>query len=462
MARPRLHDERGMALIMSIGILMVFTIVTAAAVQYSSSTGRSGRYSIASERASSIAEAGINDAYAILSNASDPRSPSALPTASASFEGGSASWSGTINGDTWTVTSTSTVRNPSGAADLHRTIGGQIRLAVDGTGSAPAWQYVYANYAGCTNIPNNGTVSAPFFVNGNLCLTNSAMLTSAAITVRGTIDLSNSSSIGSSGAPIAALHTVGGCGNNGGPYSLANCNAAHHVYATTVDSTIANVTKPSVDLPYWYLHGKPGPKQSCTSGSFPGGFDNNTVMDKSLSTATLLPSTAYSCVVTSGSSTLGKIVWTPGSPGTLQISGVIFIDGDVNVGGQAIYSGRGTIYSSGRITMSNTDYLCGAAGCNTDLWDGDANMVLFVAGASSGAGFSASNSAKFQGGVYAVSNITVSNSSIVEGPLIGEQLQFSNSIDAHKWPAIDFIADGAPAPIGSTKLIPISGTWSGG
>ena len=52
------------------------------------------------------------------------------------------------------------------------------------------------------------------------------------------------------------------------------------------------------------------------------------------------------------------------------------------------------------------------------------------------------------------------NSSLIEGPTIARQLYIENSAVAQKWPAIDFVSYGAPAPIGSTKLIPVSGSYS--
>lgn len=459
-----LVDERGIALVMALGTLIVLSIVTVALLSYTSDNVRSVHYDGARQKAASLAEAGLNDAYSILSNATDPRNPASLPPGSTTYDGGSASWSGVINGDTWTVTSTSTVKNPSGAADVHRTVTGQLRIGVDGTGWAPAWQYVYADSTTtCTDVKNSATISAPFYVRGDLCLKNSAALTASQITVKGKITLENTSSIGQSGSPIDALHVgSNGCGFKDGPYSLANCDSAHRVYATTVDSTFANIAKPTVDLPYWYAYAKPGPKQNCTTGSFPGGFDNNSVMDKSRPKVTLLPATAYSCTVTSGSSTLGRISWTPGSPGTLSISGVIFFDGDIEIGGQGVYTGRGTIYTSGKVTFQNADQLCGAANCDVNAWDGDANMVIFVAGTTTkGYGFTAKNSSKFQGGVYAVADVLQENTSMIEGPVIADEIKFENYTTAQQWPPIDFVADGAPAPIGSTKLIPVSGTWSG-
>jgi Tfp pilus assembly protein PilX len=465
--RRRLADEQGIALVMALGMLIVLSITTVSVLTYTGQNARNLRYTDGTQRAVHVAEGGLNEAFSILANSSDPRLPEALPDGSTAFAGGgSASWSGTVNGDTWTVSSTGTVANPSGGTSIQRTISSQIRIGVDGVGMAPAWQFTYTDDTStCMSLSQSAAIAVPFYIRGNLCLSNSANPIAEEITVKGTITLRNTSQIGSASNPITALHTSGCSTSLTGPWTLANCTPANGVYAETVDSTFANVAKPTVDLTYWYNYAKPGPKTNCTSGSFPGGFDNNTTFDRSLSTVELLPSTGYSCTVTSGSSTLGKIIWTPGgnsSPGTLQISGVIFIDGNVDVSvGQAVYSGRATIYSAGKVTFSNTAFLCGASACNVDTWDGETSMITFVAGSSTDSdGFVARNSAKFQGGVYAVNDVRQSQTALIEGPVIARQYYIENSSIAQKWPPIDFVSYGAPAPIGSTKLVPVSGSWS--
>jgi Tfp pilus assembly protein PilX len=460
--RARLRNERGIALVMAIGTMMTFTIVVAATITYTSSNASSTRISESRARAVQLAEAGLNEAISILSASSDPRSPNALPAGSATFEGGSVSWSGLVNGDTWSLTATSTVTNPSGAAALHHTVSSQVRIGVDGNGYAPAWQYVYADsLTNCTDVQNNAQISAPFYIQGDLCVSNGATLTADEITVKGKITLLNSSSIGTSADPITALHTSGGCSNTTSGHSLTNCDAAHKVHTGDVNSTFANITKPTVDFDYYYLYAKPGPNQNCTSGTFPGGFDTNTTRDNSRSAADLTPATSYSCTVTSGSSTLGKLIWDATAQ-TLQIAGIIYIDGDITLSApDAVYSGRGTIYTSGTVTFDNDDNLCGVANCNVDGWDGDANMIIFVAGKATGTGFIAQNNSFFQGGVYAAADVRQMNSAVIEGPVIADSLIFENFTEAQNWPPIDFVADGAPAPIGSTKLIPVSGTWGG-
>ena len=478
--RFRIRDEGGIALVMSLGVLVVLTITTIALLTYTSSGVRSVRYTDSRDKAGTVAEAGLNEAASIINNCAsnpttcDARDPSALPAGSDSFDGGSsASWSGSVNGDTWTLSSTSSTPNPSGAAALHRTASTQFRIGVDGEGSAPAWQYTYTDDPStCLSLSQSSQIQAPFYVAGNMCLSQSANPTASEITVKGHITLTQSSKIGSASLYIDKLHTSGCSTNSNGPWTLANCTPANRVYANHVDSTFANVSKPAADFNYWYAYSKPGPRTNCTSGSFPGGFDNDTTLNHSRSAVDLMPNTAYSCTVIVGSSMIGKIAWTPGSPGTLQVSGVLFFDGDISESSnQGVYVGRASIYTSGAVTFSNSAYLCGYAACDVNLWDGDVNMITFVAmGCQTWSGSacsvykstsaSTSQSSKLQGGIWAYNDISQSQSSMIEGPEIARQIIFGQSSVAQKWPSIDFVSYGSPAPIGSTKLIPISGTFT--
>ena len=115
------RDERGVSLISALGVLAVVTVLASSALLFTSANTRSAYHSRSNATAADLAEAGVNEAIAILANASNPRSPSALPNGSTTHEGGVASWTAVLAGDTWTITSKSTVPNPTGASDVTRT-----------------------------------------------------------------------------------------------------------------------------------------------------------------------------------------------------------------------------------------------------------------------------------------------------------------------------------------------------
>ena len=454
-----------MALVAALGIMFVLTISAVSVIAYTATNEGSARRSTAEQTAFALAEAGFNEAVAVLANSSDPLSPSALPPGTATHEGGSVSWSGTLAGDIWAITAVSTVSNPTGAADLHRTVRGQMRVQMDANSMGnEAWNYVFADEtSGCTTLRNSVDIGTPFYVRGNLCLENSARVSGSPLNVGGTITTSNSATVGTPSSPLQTVHVRGGCRYGGvGPY-ISPCSVSERVYALSFDSDPGAITKPPVNLARWYAEAKPGPSQNCTSGSFPGGFDNNTLMDRSRAAVDLMPSTAYDCSVTVGSTTVGRIAWNP-STKALTVAGVIFFDGDIVLPGnaQGVYSGRGTIYSAGLIEFRNSAQLCGAAGCSEADWNPNQNLVLFVAGSSTDAnGFWLHNSAIFQGAVYAVTDFREENSSILQGPVIARQLYFENSAQTNKWVPVWALNPGTPAVPGAMTLTPVADSWSG-
>ena len=67
----RLQDERGIALVMSIGIMFVLTITVSSVMVYTAASAGHANHSNAGQKAYALAEAGVNDALAVL-NANYP------------------------------------------------------------------------------------------------------------------------------------------------------------------------------------------------------------------------------------------------------------------------------------------------------------------------------------------------------------------------------------------------------
>jgi len=467
--RSRLRQERGIALISAVGILAVLSGLGGTLIMYSSANYRSAEVSSHRVIGGHVAEAGIAQAMSVLAKSTNAARPDALPPGAATIDGETVSWSGVLEGDMWTITSTSRVKNPTGAGDLIRTVKSKARVMLDTrTSGGGAWNYVYADdVTTCTTLPNNVTIETPFFVKGNLCMRNTAKITGAPLKVGGTVTIDNAASIGTAGARIAEAHIGGGCKGPGQSVYTSPCGDAQSVYVASpgADTNVGTITKPPVDLARWYSESRPGPLGNCTQGSFPGGFDNNTVMDRSLpAPVNLMPAAAYDCVFKSGANTLGRIAWTGGSSGTLTIMGTIFFDGDIILSNNAagVYQGRGVIYTSGRIELSNWTSLCAAAGCNEDQWDPNANLIVFVAGSSTDAnGFYIHNNAKLQGAVYTVNDFREENSSTMQGPVVARQLYFENYAASVKWVPIWAYVTGTPSDATSTTVVQVESSWAG-
>jgi hypothetical protein len=285
-------------------------------------------------------------------------------------------------------------------------------------------------------------VNIPFYVRGNLRLSNSAQVSGYALQVGGTLEFLNSSHAGAADAPLHEVHVGGGCRIGSSGAFVTPCGPEQRTYATISDSTPTEFVKPPVDLNGWYYNAQPGPRHPCTVGSFPGGFDNDATPNNSRAAVDLTPGTAYDCRVydPATGALLGQLTWNP-STKALTIAGTIYFDGDVSFTqlNQAYYSGRATIYAAGNLTMANSTTLCGDVSCGPD-WNPQQNLLAFVAGGNVNIG----NSTKFQGAIYAVNDYAEQNGSTIWGPIIAHRVSLANSSVNHYVP-IGTLMPGMPA-----------------
>jgi hypothetical protein len=442
-----------MALVLSLGMSSVLAISGTSAVLYTTGGERAANRSKAEVRAQSLAEAGVNYAFSTLYNASDPTLASAVPPRTLQLEGGSVEYYGSLDQTTnrWTLTGIGRVLSPNpNGGEVLRILRGRARIgsSTHGSDNNAVWNYVYADATtGCTSVGNSVNINVPLYIRGNLCLSNTASHTGYSLQVGGTLSLSNSSYIGStdvgassmdsSNPQVHEVHVAGGCRlGSSGPFTTP-CGPEQRVYSEEPpDAETSGLTKPPVDLPNWYQNAYPGPMHGCTTGSFPGGFETDTTMNRSRGVVTLNPATAYDCQVRDAQNNLvGRIAWNPTTK-ALTVHGTIFFDGDIEFSNssQVTYTGRATVYASGRITLRNSTQVCGVSTCDA-AWDPLQNLLAFVAGSSSDpVGFSVENFSTYQGGVYVVNDYVEQNNSTVWGPIIARQLFLQNSTINHYVP----------------------------
>src|SRR5436305_1007600 len=149
--------ERGMALPLAVGISLVLAMVGTTLVFYSVENQHQADYSKAGQTAYALAEAGLSDAFSVLAAnypATYPGDPNLLPPTNRTYPGGTATYSGTLStlSGVWTITSTSTVRNPTGAGAVHRTLTARLPVNLSGNTSTipPAWNWIYSGATGGT------------------------------------------------------------------------------------------------------------------------------------------------------------------------------------------------------------------------------------------------------------------------------------------------------------------------
>ena len=171
----RLQDERGIALVMSIGIMFVLTITVSSVMVYTAASAGHANHSNAGQKAYALAEAGVNDALAVL-NANYPDTTHPYPgnwcllraqTPPAGFPGTDlaprpapprhrsqhagrraaerdCTWWGRSAasriGPTWVIRSTGSVPNPTGpgAAPVTRTLTVKVPVIIPTAQDTPA------------------------------------------------------------------------------------------------------------------------------------------------------------------------------------------------------------------------------------------------------------------------------------------------------------------------------------
>ena len=477
-----LAREDGIALVMAIGILAVLTLTGVALIYYANSNTRNAAYSKEAARARDIAEGGINEMMAVLSNpANSAVKGDLLPATTHATDGGTVTWSGTFDAltKTWNLVSTGTVANPTGpgAPSVQRTLTATVSVTTSYAAppNSDSWDYIYSTKTGDPDgcdlkLNNNVTGTARMYVSGNLCLGERVTVTASPLVVKGNIQLDNNAIIGSSKSRVEA-YVGGGCkyGKQHWHWPLKAdghrfCSDTDRVYSKLANGN-AGVSQqpPAVDPPVvewdrWYRDAVPGPMQDCTSGNgarsgSPPVWDNNALRnDLPNGSVTgvfeLTPTSSYTCRVGPANDPIGELSWNA-STRKLTVRGTVYVDGSLRVGNNAAneYDGYGTIYLSGTLLLNGK--LCAVVkGSECDFssnWDPNVEMLALVAGGDgaygnggeqvpAGIGVQLTESSQLQGAIYATSGVQFDNNAKLHGPIIASEMIFSNNVVSNYFP----------------------------
>jgi Tfp pilus assembly protein PilX len=455
------REERGIALLMALGVLIVLSIITISVLTYTATGERQVRYGAVLQRAQALAEGGVNNAEAVLNNpANNALNASLLPPTTTTIDGGTVSWSGQLDQATavWTVTSTGQVANPTGAAAVTRTVTARVRVvpALANTLNSQAWNYIYDWGTGQScdmTLTQSVEIDSPLYVEGNLCMQNTATIASGPLVVKGRLTLAQKqNAVGSASAPINEAHIGNGCKWQNNQVHTPCAGAVDNVFASVLDSTPPPLAPPTIDWDSWYANASPGPNFPCyepnssPSNTWPT-FDSDTVRNDNVIPAwNLTPTTAYDCW-TSG----GELKWDPIAH-VLTADGTIFIDGSVYVNNGSVntYSGQATLYLSGSFLLKNSSLcaIASGAGCDSTNWDPNTRLLIVVANGSGDNSLPVGDSAQlvsasFQGGVYATNRVELDTSSSIIGPIVGQTVALGQSTTA-SFPFILVVPSGAP------------------
>jgi hypothetical protein len=475
--RPRIAAEQGSALILSVGMLVILTIVSVTIISYSSSNARTANRSKTENLSFSLSEAGLANAFSILNlptnNALDP---DLLPSSEASasttaYEGGTAKWWGVLDRSAavWTITGVGLFNNPTGTgAQVRRKLSAKVPVFPTNTqpSNSPAWNYIYSRATGNTcdmTIKNNVSGNSRLYVAGNLCLENNVSVTSESLIVRGNLDLANNAQVGISGTRVET-YVGGNCRYGGGSWATP-CTGnqdSRRIYsklmpggAVGVNNVAPLVPEPAANFPLWYEDAIPGPAQSCTTSSgTPPTFDTNyPTRNNNVPSFNLTPATSYTCRVGPAETPSGELSWN-NSTKTLTVAGTIYIDGSATVSNGTInqYNGQATLYLSGTLLVGNNTKLCGGisgSDCDFGSWNPNTEMLTIVTegnggSAGTGNGILIDQNSQFQGGLFAQSAVAFSNNSRSDGPIVGSTVELTNNVQNDQFPTVTIVPVGMP------------------
>jgi hypothetical protein len=388
--------------------------VLSTVIIFTSSNQRNSAYQRSAQTASSLAEAGLNNAISVLANPNNspyleipatstqqavlPDNNFYAPT-SKTYSGGTSEWWGVLNHSgsayTWTVSGRGTVTNPTGpgAANIVKTVTASINVNPPTSNSyqVGVWNSVYSPFgptAGCdTTIGQGINIAVPVYVGGNLCMGQNATITKPTY-VGGFLFFNNKQgSIGSNASPVNSAHVGSYCQvqNTGGQVNPCKSEPVQgnqpstNIWVTGAPNNLSGVASDFVGITApkicwsgaaaevasgactntppggWYTFASPGPNNPCnaqSTGSPLPVFESagNTVMDRSVASVFNLTPTTSYSCLTSQ----GQLSWDA-TTRTLTVVGTVFFDGSITMttsGNQPmIYKGTG----SGGACTQNAD-----------------------------------------------------------------------------------------------------------
>jgi hypothetical protein len=409
--RRLLREEEGVALVLAIVSMLVLTITLTTVLFMTAAGARDAHRSNAGQKASALAESGINNALAVL-NANYPGTTiypgdaSLLPTRTTTFATGSVTWSGTlVNVPTnpswkwqWQLTALGSLKNPTGpsAGDVARRATAVVPVVIPDSTSVPpgttATDWVYG--LNDVTFGQSVNVAAPVYAGHDLILENTSTIAEtipASLTlparpnriavghnlslvnpqnqvghVNGTADPAND---------LAEIHVVNQCASKNNPtphacvwgptdkiWGVIHDNVIPPGYLTTPTLTCcsplawaapadgaSHPASPSY-MGFWYLNAGLGPRSPCGSSSgTPPRFDTASgTPDNTINQSAYLAGSPFDLTGASYSCTSADGRTKLAWDGTtLTIKGTVFIDGSARSS-----SGNAKYVGKGTIILS--------------------------------------------------------------------------------------------------------------
>ncbi len=456
----RLICERGVALVLALLVVSALSVTAAGLALLVTSNEHAFGRDRQEERAFNVAEAGISNAVAKLSqlnSASYPQGATVSSGGTYSVGGASYSWTATktldgVASDTWTITATGT-QGPVTRPVSVQVTASKTNVTKPASGAWAAGIFV-GNPSGCTDVGGSAAITLSVYVLGDLCMNGNAVNSilepsssgpkSVDLYVKGNLYVGNNPTVGTTARRIRSATIVGGCFLKGVAKICnnppGNPGNASHVYADTYSNVPLTISKPYADAVGTYAKGD-WKNPVCSTGSFT--FDNDTTRNTSVGDFTMMTGSSYNCTVykaglphVSGNE-LGTLAWNAATK-QLTISGVIYVDGNLkfNGGDNGTYSGFGALWVNGTVSTNGNSALCGppstlgaSQGTCSGTWDGSvaAMTITAVNANNSSPGWQMNGTAEIDAAAYVNGLFAESGTAFVTGPVITDSASLTGT-----------------------------------
>ena len=499
------REDDGVALVLALVSMLVLTITLTSVIFMTAAGARDAQRSNAGQRAYSLAESGINNALAVLEanypgtfgypgdNTLLTTCPASLPTVcpfTNTYASGTVQWSGKLDGaaagagwaDQWNITSTATVKNPTGptASPIRRTVTAVVPVIKPPIAPIKRNNPLNFIYGNVVSFLQSGTVASPVYTTTDLVMQNTSVISewigNAAgnpnkVAVGGNFyeqqNANKAGHVNGTASPaneVGEMYVQGQCSTKSNSVALHACawGSADQIWATTHGNVIPPnfldyIPKFTCCAPYTYHSSLApfeaarssmgeayrtadlGPLAPCTTGSlpasvFPNGFDtssgadldiNNSATPAGSAAINLTPSgVSYSC-----KSRGGTLSWNGSNK--LKVDGTVFIDGSATVTSaptnQATVTGQGTLVLTGTFMMKNALLCVKTTGsgnnthCDTSAGAWDPNVSAFIVMADGDGGYDATQNQL--NNVIAGQGINIKSSDFQGGLIANKDIQ---------------------------------------
>lgn len=361
-------DEKGIAMVVVLGIMLILTTLAFAAVAISENDLASSSHDRDSTEALHIAEAGVQKALWQLEQFGNSMNPKTFTIA---VNSGTAEVNAVQDmGQNWywTIESTGTYGNARRKIKVTVFNFSMWNMNI-ATGSNKSLA------SGGNGILGTASVDGPFYVRGNIELSGNSSITGGPLFIKtgSLVLLNNSATLGLPGSPVSAF--IEPVGNNGdivdkdGLRILDNPNQSQ-VFLRQLSNQCPDIEVPPMDslasyrniaksessvppLPSTYYQDASVSVDPNVSGGYKVLDDDGSVAMEDVG----LRHTYHldSSVSNFGSSTCGLGWDTSGGTKKLHVMGTVYIDGNLVIGDNkndtVVYDGRGTLVVNGNITI---------------------------------------------------------------------------------------------------------------